>query len=1209
MCAPRVLTRPAHCTIMRRQLPDASVVFRLRDLIYNPSAMAIVPTGGAFDTLLLNTLREHSSVSGARRTLPADAVVSRFLEAAGWLLVQLLQTRNVWVLGLDPPREGDYRDSIVSSTIFPSRSSEKFVGLPVPEIRSRGEHWFSFVPSYAHNRVVASRYGLALLKAPVLQPVAGEAAALLDHAARSIGSALAVLEEALPLRDAVRAISQPNLLTRLADDYLGYELLRAAKDVGDWKSLSYWRSSRGGGPIEKLAEENADRSALEPGEFSGGHVAALLAERPDCSVIVVEHAAAPSRRPADIIAAITGDAGTVERDLVIEGLASTPTVLRVVLPPSRESTSEEVWLKIRTLCSILLTHLRKKSAATRDEGIDHRLGPQDVLCLLPFVHDRPKPEAPGEAVLVCVIGPSFVRPLQFPRIRRVCDYSLVTLDSLGRMHERIEAWTNVVTRFHNVAAAGEFFDALEDVARLLDATGVIWWERTPGLATPTYFTPDVFAEVDLTALPEDVRLDDPSPLFFGHVHPGRQAWLTRVERKLVSARILPHGRRPQRESVSGFLVPIRTGDADHLLAIIRDRISRRRRMDLAFLNSLQLIVTQAAARVWSNRPAVIDISRSRLRQCSADEFADEVAEVLKGATNSDTSLLLYVDSDAECLSTAAHVHGAKIADADGLLTQSRGTVADRCLSLNTVLYAQVSGRRAAVFRVGAGGRLEPAGDADYVGWMPAVVSAMAVPLRVAGRPYAIGLVGWRTELSEDKRAEAYRSLRSIAETVTDIASQRLRENDARLRDALQPAFSELRRVAEPMLVSPPPHAGWLPPEIEQLFPDEFQQALGVLLDRVVREIPCLSATVRLLDRSGTRLFLVAGGGRPAAATIYALDPVESVSAYCVKHFSTRPAISLPRVHRNKEEMARRYNARYPGLVYAAARAETRAQLCLPLTSRNSNRPFGTINFESDTDNGLHSTRRYCDELRDDLQDLMDRRLAWSRSELLRHVTYMGYLFSQEHHNLKDLLTIAEQRVLDGRMPNDVRERVTDVFNGQRALIQARIGELRSLHENAAFNIAETVRLVAKRVFTQSIIQSQLDIEDCGDARGNRWLFGRAVESTLMQLLAYLRYHDVGRAPAATVRVILRRRPAEHGSVLALAHDGPPLDERLEDLLFWYQITQYSDTGSGMGLALTGFEFRSMNMYPRASRNPPGFLEPPSETWRTWFTIHIPSGSE
>jgi len=108
--------------------------------------------------------------------------------------------------------------------------------------------------------------------------------------------------------------------------------------------------------------------------------------------------------------------------------------------------------------------------------------------------------------------------------------------------------------------------------------------------------------------------------------------------------------------------------------------------------------------------------------------------------------------------------------------------------------------------------------------------------------------------------------------------------------------------------------------------------------------------------------------------------------YCFLNFKIFDAISLPLI-RDKAPFARDL---YPGLVYARSREGTRCSCVCPDVEIGSEVCVGTLNFESDKEHGFQYSRGACVELRDILEDIVDRRKSSAHGELLRHIEYMGH---------------------------------------------------------------------------------------------------------------------------------------------------------------------------------------------------------------------------
>jgi hypothetical protein len=159
------------------------------------------------------------------------ATAARFCEACGMALVQLFGSGNVWIVAFETPSTAvDSRDDIISQVIFPKHSAHTFPHLMQTSsaILSSGAFWIEHVLSYVGDRrSTFSEY--ALLLSRMSSQILPDDAYLLSHAAKVMGNALTIMSDNTSLRHAIRAISGSNTLTRLADDYLGYEMLEIAK--------------------------------------------------------------------------------------------------------------------------------------------------------------------------------------------------------------------------------------------------------------------------------------------------------------------------------------------------------------------------------------------------------------------------------------------------------------------------------------------------------------------------------------------------------------------------------------------------------------------------------------------------------------------------------------------------------------------------------------------------------------------------------------------------------------------------------------------------------------------------------------------------------------------------------------------------------------------------------------------------------------------
>lgn len=1195
-----------------------------------------------FDALLMKALREHSDPIGRRFTQPAHVATPRFLEACGAIVCQALRSRQVFIVELATSAEtADYRDSVVSDVVFPpGRPRSQWLGRTASEIRHEANHWLHFIPSYSRSRVIAPSYALIALKLPVFEGHLDEVETHLAQAVKSIAGAVAVLDEVLTLRHSLRAVAQPNLLTRLADDYLGYELLRPAKTLGDWRSLSLWRSSQSIGGLQKLAEENADGSPLSAALARDGLITDILEGAGDeCALICLEYDddLGPSQRVRQLTAAVTGRPDVLLRSFHPKPVHSSRTQLRISVPARGAGRPDggglgyvdvpRVANAIEALCATILDNIRQGSPTNESSEV-RQFEPGHIICLMPFVQERrqarPRTGAdtaeandpPFEAALVCHLGPGQIKPARMALMRARVDRTLVILAGLSNMHERVELWTEAVARLERTITYEQLYGTLEFLAAgLFDASAVVLWEHETGTATPRYFSP-VLEGVDLSAPPEDLEIGGQNPLFFGIVHPNRQAWLTRAQNRLTqNARTRHPVRLTDGESISGFLVPLEIKDRKYLLVLLRDRISRGRQMDLALMSSLQSIIRQTLRRLQpddetaSRSTDAALFGKDHLLISDDEAMGNDICRLLVDLVGADSSLLLHADADADLLSTAGHVNGTQLAEEVGTMLRASGSFPSNCYSKDAAIWGDVSGKTVVIRRLNSdGATYGPAEKVPYLEWLPQARAAMALPLTVNRRKFGIAAVAWRRPLTASERAAAYVAMRAACSTVIAAISDRLLTGEARLRAELHGPLLALRHAEQPALMCASRDDTYLPPELDTLFPVSFRELLKAVLRKAIHELPCLSITVRLLDHFQSRLFLLAAEGQPGVTAIYDVNPPTSVSAYCVGHPEIGP-ISLPRIDRSKAPE----NPKYPGLRYDAARANTRSQLCLPLISRATGKPFGTLNFESDRQNGFHYVRGYCEELRNTLQELIGDRVTWSQGELLRHVTYMGLLFAQEHHHVKDLLTIAQNQLEDVSGNPRVHTEIGSVFAAQKAALIERIGALDSLHKNADFSPGEAVAEVARKIASThgSTVNVKFSIPRIRDmASGNRWLFERAFESTLTQMVAFLKDNETktGIRERRSIRVYVRKIPREQACIVALAHNGPGLRADLEDVLFWYQINTHSK-GKGMGLALTGFEYRSMRMYPKASAVAPDLIDAPGPEWRTWFTVHIPLSHE
>jgi hypothetical protein len=200
-----------------------------------------------------------------------------------------------------------------------------------------------------------------------------------------------------------------------------------------------------------------------------------------------------------------------------------------------------------------------------------------------------------------------------------------------------------------------------------------------------------------------------------------------------------------------------------------------------------------------------------------------------------------------------------------------------------------------------------------------------------------------------------------------------------------------------------------------------------------------------------------------------------------------------------------------------------------------------------------------------------------------------------------------ERELNDRTGDALTPEIREVFARHHQHFVERIGDLDSLGSRLDFDPALSVRRILIRVSDRikDWLDVSTDLEGEHQAYGNPWLFEHAVESTLWQVFTFLRTansRDLSRR--FRVQIWLKQTP-ENAFLLAIAHDGPAISPALVPFLFWYKIHS-AEKGTGMGLALTGFEYRSLEMYPRASSEAPAFLQNSANNFlTTWFTIHIP----
>ena len=1151
-----------------------------------------------FDVELLSILRLQCGVA---------STPDHICEVSGPALVRLFGVGNVLIVGLETPSKAtDSRDDVISNLIFPKNTSARFLpqGATTSAILSTGQYWVEHVPSYVGNRRgTFSEYAILVLRTG--RELSADDAALLAHVAKAIGHSVSIAHEAAALRQSTRAVSRSNLLTRLADDYLGYEFLKLAKEVGAWKSLALWRYSQLTQSLEKLAEENRDQSPLWPARLPAGTLSYVMKTQPSCRVLAIEHGSIASGRAVQLVSAISGSRDIASRVFEFRSPTDRAQQIHIAVPRPREPYDDRAWIQLEALCRGIVALALERPVAD-DRALDLHFAPDDVICVLPFAEG-----SVFEAALVCHLGPAGIKAGKVAFVRSVVDRCVATLAGLSQMHERLAMWADAVSQLQNVATTQEFHDRLESVSReLFDGSGVILWQSAPGTVKPRYCS-SLLNVLELEAEPADLELADDSPLFFGRVHPSRQEWLKKVEQLFVSSarreRSSVAWETRRYESVSGFLVPIRTAGASYLLAIVRDRISGRRQMDLTLCNVVRPIMAEALGRFErEERETQTELNTYRAAASDGSQLPHEFCRLLARNLEATSALLLYTDEDLGALSTASHFNAAGVAEIKGLIAPSASTLAGLCYIRNAPLYGTVNGPSIAVQRFSANGSLDSeTGTCEYLGWLPGAASAMAMPLSDGTRKYGVAIVAWSDSLTVPHRTRAYWQMVGLCETFNAVTRERRLDREARLREKIARPVSTLRRFAEPTLAPDPPERIVLPPELDQLFPAGVRAALAEVFQHVVSELPCLSVTLRLLDHFRVRLFRIAAGGSPGAAAQYTVADSSSVSAYCVLNYPKYRAISLPRIANGIPQMG----IRYDGLVYAGARSETRSELCLPLVSKSDEgQCVGTINFESSAENGFQQVRGACEELRALIEEVVDRRVASARGELLRHIEYMGHLFAQEHHSLKDMLSLAERQILEVS-DSSVTEPVTQVFAVQRLQLIKRIETLDSLRTRAGFAPGIYVERALSRT-TAGIgpwLEVVTDLDEPSELTyGNPWLFEHAVENTLWQVIGFLRIardRDPDH-PRFTVQVRLHNVPRERACLLAIGHDGPKMRPELEPMLFWYRITS-AEKGTGMGLALTGFEYRSMQMYPRASAAAPHFFPEQGDRWATWFTVHIP----
>ena len=600
------------------------------------------------------------------------------------------------------------------------------------------------------------------------------------------------------------------------------------------------------------------------------------------------------------------------------------------------------------------------------------------------------------------------------------------------------------------------------------------------------------------------------------------------------------------KSISGFLIPARTRDSYYLVAVVRNHNTRQRRMDLALCHALQPIFTSVLSRLEDGTVGQRVDPDGRVPMIGQRLLSD-FCSVLKERVEGSSVLLLYADEDLEALSLKDNDGASESAEQIGLIPPSELSLATKCYSDDMPLYGRREGEDLIVYRLGQKG--EPDTNSfkcPYLRWLPNVAWAIAAPLHSGMRKFGVVIVAWDNplELTTQDLQRYYREVAELCKEFGELTHENCLKGAEILRKSQKPLVHKLRQVPDPSLVPDKPFFVSLPPELDQLFPRDFRSVLDELLDRFVSEMPCLSVTMRLANHSRSGLFLIGRAGRPGSELMYSLEqPPSSVLAYCFLNHQKYAAISLPRIRDGKPSIGNLY----PGLVYAKTREETQSELCIPLVSRSGNKDcLGTLNFESSEENGFQQFRDTCEELRWNLEDIVVRRISSARSELFHHIEYMGHLFAQEHHALKDRFTMAEKELIEGANSAFV-PRIRKVFATHRKQFVDRIKELDTLSTRQTFHPAKSVNSVLSRILStiENLLDVQVEMDSSILTFGNRWLFEHAVENTLWQVFTFL---QAVRLPTPSHRfklhIILKRLPTEHACLLAIAHDGPPISPEL-----------------------------------------------------------------
>jgi hypothetical protein len=165
--------------------------------------------------------------------------------------------------------------------------------------------------------------------------------------------------------------------------------------------------------------------------------------------------------------------------------------------------------------------------------------------------------------------------------------------------------------------------------------------------------------------------------------------------------------RPRsKESVSGFLIPVRTMESYYLVAIIRDRSTRRRQMDLALCHALQPVLAKILHRLEEEeRDAHLEFNR-HLRAIDQHNLLDDFCRIVENRVGANSVLLLYADQDLKALSLASHHNAAPLAEHIGLLLPSDSALANWCYSHDTPLFGQIVEDTIVTHRLGPDGNFD-----------------------------------------------------------------------------------------------------------------------------------------------------------------------------------------------------------------------------------------------------------------------------------------------------------------------------------------------------------------------------------------------------------------------------------------------------------------------------------------------------------------------